>query len=267
MRSNKPNVIYSGSGTPVLLLHSSMSSKVQWYQLMKMMSRDYMMIALDLYGCGETPLPDNPETFSLSDEVELVESLLADLVPLNKPLHLVGHSYGGAVALRYCYKYKDFSRVHSLTLFEPVSFHILSQSEEAYIRSRSAAETTAKFLKEGKLPEAAEYFIDFWSGTGTFTGYPEMIREFFIDTIKSAPLDYKALFEETLTVQDYAQLTLPVCLMAGRESPVESQRIAQLLAANLPNCTMNWINSGHMAPVNQPDLVNPVIDSFIRKNS
>ncbi len=256
-----------GIGTPVVLLHSSLSSKLQWYSLMESMSSDYLVIAVDLYGYGESPFPANKETFGLSDEVTLVESLLAHIIPADEPFHLVGHSYGGAAALRFCYKEeveKQTRRIRSLALFEPVSFHVLQETEEAMAQVDRMVTVINPFVERGEYTAAAEHFVDYWNKPGTFKSYPEVFRKTFSKGAKKLPLDFQALMGEPLSLEDYTKIKCPVCLIAGRQSPLQSRRVSELLADTLTNCQLKWINGDHMAPIYQFEDVNPIIMNFIQ---
>ena len=251
-----------GQGCPILLLHSSMSSKLQWYRLMYHMSHDYHLIAVDLYGYGDSPFPSTNGKFCIDDEIALVDSLLEGVLPPDEPLHLVGHSFGGAVALKYCYSAPE--RFRSLTLYEPVAFHLLAETEEALIKTRHMEQFISQKLEQGDRSTAAEYFIDFWSGKGTFTSVPREIRLTFEQGINKLKLDFRALLGEPLTLEDYKKIDIPVCLMAGRKSPIESRRVSELLAETLPNCKLHMVDGGHMAPVNQGETVNTIIENFIK---
>ncbi|MCP5046618.1 MAG: alpha/beta hydrolase [bacterium] len=255
-----------GSGTPVVLLHSSMSSKLQWYGLMQMMKKDHLMIAIDLYGEGETPWPEKTEGFGLTDEVKLVESLLADIILPDEPVYLVGHSYGGAVALRYAHEYKDRGRIRGMALFEPVSFHLLPESEEALARVRKTQEICRVHLEQGNRYAAAEYFVDRWSGAGTFSGFPESFRETLLKSVDKLHLSRPALMNEPITLEDCKDLILPVLIMVGKETTFEGKRVAELLNGHLSNSTFKWIDGGHMAPIHQALEVNTIIADFIRQN-
>ncbi|UCH92332.1 MAG: alpha/beta hydrolase [Candidatus Aminicenantes bacterium] len=266
MKLFKDNLITMGQGTPVVLLHSSMSSKLQWYRLMQTMSRDHLMIAVDFYGCGGSPFPSNPETFSLGHEIALVESLLEGLIPGGKPFHIVGHSYGGAVGLRFTYKARE--RILSLTLFEPVAFHLLrGTDEEVLAKVIQLQETVNNYIKQNNYAAAAEYFIDYYNETGTFASYPKEMQDLLCVSAKKLPLGFQALVEEALSLEDYRNISIPVCLVTGGQSPINSRRPAELLADYLPNCRCHVVNGGHMVPLTQPELVNPIIESFIRRHS
>lgn len=262
MKLLKDNIISAGKGTPVVLLHSAMSSKLQWYQLMRSLSNDHLVIAVDFSGYGDSPFPIKTENFSLSDEIAFVEPLLNEIIPADEPFHLVGHSYGGAVGLRFCYK--DEKRILSLALFEPVAFHLLDKTDEVLAKVRHHHRIVSNYVEQKNYDAAAKYFVDLWNGPGTFDGYPKEIKEMLSQSVKKLPLGFRALVEEPLCLEDYSKLEVPVCLLAGRQSPIDSRRIAELLARNLPNCQFHWVNGAHMTPLFQPELVNPIIGDFIR---
>lgn len=252
-----------GQGTPVVLLHSAMSSKLQWYFLMRALSKDYLTAAVDFYGCGASPFPAKRDGFSLNDEIELVESLIEGIVPPDEPFHLVGHSYGGAVGLRLCYS--GTRRIRSLTLFEPVAYHLLPETEEVLAEIRSNASIIRDYIEQNNPAGAAEYFIDFWNGAGTFSTYPQEMRDILAQGAKKMPLSFRALMEEPLSLEDYSKIEVPVCLIAGRRSPLSSRRVAELLVNHLPDCRFHWLDTGHMAPITHPQQVNPIIVDFIRQ--
>lgn len=269
MKNQKANVFVKGKGTPIVLLHSSMSSKLQWYSLMECLSQDFLAIAVDLYGYGDSPFPPIKDNFCLSDEIEWVESLLANVIAPDEPFHLVGHSYGGAVGLRYSYRGEEQNqrRILSLALFEPVAFHLLPENEEARQQVLQQKEIINSFMRNNECSAAAEYFIDFWSGTGTFAGFPGIIRKTFLQSIQKLPLDFQALIEEPLSLEDYRKIKQPVCLMVGRQSPFMAQRVSTLLAGYLSDCRLKWMDGGHMSPVYRANEVNAEIEAFIRSVS
>jgi len=106
----------NGKAPPVLLLHSSAASRRQWRSFVEAESVRRRCLAPDLIGYGETA-DRQGRVFSMAQEMEVVDSLRA---LAGGPVHLVGHSYGGAVAAAYAQAHAD--QVLSLTLIEPVLF-------------------------------------------------------------------------------------------------------------------------------------------------
>src|SRR5205814_2736058 len=111
----------------------------------------------------------------LSDELALIEPALARA---GRPLALVGHSYGAALALIAALANPE--RVAALALYEPTLFALLDAERPAPndangIRSVVFSASTA--LDAGKPDVAAERFIDYWMGPGSWIQMPEPRRQ------------------------------------------------------------------------------------------
>ena len=119
-------VTTAGAGAPMVLLHCSGSSAAQWRDLGAILARDFHIAAPDSYGCGSTGAWPGRRPIRLADHAHMV----AEVVRAHGyPVHLVGHSFGGAVALRLALDFPELLR--SLVLIEPVSFQLLRGGEPA----------------------------------------------------------------------------------------------------------------------------------------
>ena len=257
MKASLPAYFSTGAGSAVVLLHCTLSSKNQWRALAGMIEGEHRAIAVDLYGYGETPMPEKREGFTLLDEVELVQALLDRILAPAESCHLVGHSYGGAVALRFCHRYPE--RVKTLTVFEPVAFHLLNRADPGLQPVLAMMSELELLLSQGERAEAAATFLDYWSGPGSFAKFPARVQHDFARRTGKLALDFQALTGTPLTLDDYRELALPVTLIAGRASRTPALRVAQELCRTLPDCRPHWVDTGHMGPVTHPELVNPII--------
>lgn len=251
-----------GDGPAVVLLHSSMGSKSQWRSLTDCMRGTHRLIAIDLHGYGDSAMPECSAGFSLLDEVRLVQSKLAQLLAPGERFDLVGHSFGGGVALRLAYD--DPERVRSLSLCEPTAFHLLDHSDPALQGIRAVAQATHTAIQEGRGPQGTERFIDYWSGTGAYAALAPSRQALLASLLPKVPLDFQALLNDPLRPSDYSRIGVPTCLIAGHHSPDCVHAIIAILAAVLPDQETHRIDAGHMAPLTHPGLVNPLIDGFIR---
>lgn len=261
MKASLPAYYSTGKGSAVVLLHCTLSSKNQWRALSGMLESEHRVIAVDLYGYGETPMPEKRKDFTLLDEVELVQSLVDRLLVPGEPFHLVGHSYGGAVALCFCHRSPE--RIKSLAVFEPVSFHLLEPADPGLEPVHAMMEELDRLLAAGRRAEAAATFLDFWSGPGSFAKFPERVRQDFARRTAKLALDFQALTGAPLTLNDYRELPIPVTLIAGKSSRLPALRVAQELCRVLPDCSMHWVDTGHMGPVTHPELINPIIEASL----
>ncbi len=243
-----------------VLLHSSMSSRSQWSALMAQQESRLHCIAPDLLGYGKAPFPD-PAThaaFSLEHEVQALLATLDGHLQADEPFHLVGHSYGGATALRLARHMPE--RILSLTLFEPVAFHLLAPGNPA--RAEIAA-VIARIDAAASPREGAQAFIDYWNGAGAFAALPEGMQQRFTGLIAKVRLDFVALLGEPATLADMAALDIPTLLLFGRDGPLSTRTVAEELAAALPRVVMRRTPGGHMAPLTHAADVNAVIGAFL----
>jgi len=253
----EPGYFSVGEGPPVVLLHCTLSSKNQWRALSSMLDSSYRVIGVDLYGYGGTPMPDKRDGFTLLDEARLVQSLLDSILPPDQPFHLVGHSYGGAVALALSLYVPG--RVRTLTVFEPVAFHLLDPEDPGLRPVIEMTRELARLMSASLRFEAAATFLDYWSGPGSFAKFPPRVQKDFALRTEKLELDFQALTQTKITLCDYRNLTLPITVIAGRSSRLPALRVAQELFENLPGCPLLWVDTGHMGPVTHPELVNPII--------
>jgi pimeloyl-ACP methyl ester carboxylesterase len=92
-----PYVREVGAGIPVVCIHASASSSGQWRALMERLSDRFRVIAVDLYGSGKTQVWPEGRPMYLDDELVLLRPVFR---AAGESFHLVGHSYGAAVALK-----------------------------------------------------------------------------------------------------------------------------------------------------------------------
>jgi pimeloyl-ACP methyl ester carboxylesterase len=251
-----------GRGRPVVLLHSSMASKGQWRELVERMRRSHRLIAIDLHGYGATPMPDGPRPFRLQHEAELVARVLRVALLPGERFHLVGHSYGAAVALQLA-QWRPRS-LRSLVLYEPMAHHLLPEGHAGRVEIEAVAARLRHLHARGDALQGAEQFIDYWSGAGSFAQLPRPLQLSLAALVPKTLLDFEAVSSERLRACDYARIDVPVCLFSGTLGPRPPRDVLEVLAQCLPHARRHRVDAGHMAPATHGWLVNPVIDCFIR---
>jgi pimeloyl-ACP methyl ester carboxylesterase len=179
--------------------------------------------------------------------------------------HLIGHSFGGAIALKAALSNRG--RLLSLVLYEPVLFSVLlaDAPESAEAREILAVrDETIRSVDQGDLDAAAEQFIDYWSGDGTWAATPENRRQAIAASMRAAKPEEHALFSDPTPLHAFAALDVPTLLLTGTRSKASVRAIARLLTPVLPRVRVEEIDGvGHMAPVTHPERVNPLIERFL----
>ena len=88
--------IERGSGPTILLIHGFGTNTFTWRHVLPDLARDHRVIAVDLKGFGRSDKPLD-EHYSARDQAELLIDLI--LARDLRDLTIIGHSYGGGVAL------------------------------------------------------------------------------------------------------------------------------------------------------------------------
>ncbi len=256
----------AGSGPGVVCLHANASSSSQWRELTDMLAGRYTVVAPDCYGSGKSPPMPSDRMLTLSDEAAFLEPAFASA---GTPFALVAHSYGAAVALIAALARPE--RVQALALYEPTLFAPIDANhpppnDADGIRNTAAAAQAA--LDVGDLDHAAEWFIDFWAGSGTWESIPAASKPAITRSIINIPQWAHALFTEPTPLAAFRALDIPILYMLGARSPESSRAAARLLIPELPRVRVVEFDAlGHMGPVTHPELVNEAIASFLREHA
>ena len=279
----------------ILCLHSSQSSGAQWRALQQALAQICPTAKVhtpSLIGYGREQYDAaHPPThaFRLADEVEALLPILEHRVAAGAlsvdsgafadtngahttastaisrtPFHLVGHSFGGAVALRLARLLSQAGYPPtSVSVYEPVCFHVLPEGSPA----RDEISDVAAQMNRLTSAEATSAFVNYWNQPGYFEALPAKAQQGMIAKQVKVNADFAALLNEPAQLNDYSIIDCPVLLMHGTESPLSSRTVASLLASVLPHCTAVEVASGHMAPLTAPDLVNPTVLEFLRTHT
>jgi pimeloyl-ACP methyl ester carboxylesterase len=231
---------------------------------MELLAPTFGVFAPDLYGAGKSPEWPPDRVISLRDEVALIEPVLAMAQP---PLALVGHSYGAAVALIAALATPG--RFRAIALYEPTLFSVLDadpQPPSAEDDIRTVVREASRAVDAGDHDAAAERFIDYWMGAGSWEQMPAQRKLPIAASVASVGRWGHALLTEPTPLEAFRSLSIPVLYMVGKASPASAQRVARVLTTTLPNVELvEFDGLGHMGPVTHPEVVNPVIARFLRR--
>jgi pimeloyl-ACP methyl ester carboxylesterase len=237
----------------VIALHCSGADAGEWRRLGEALGTSYELIAPEHYGCENVGAWNGEHAFTLADEAARTIALI-DATDL--PVHLVGHSYGGGVALHVALERSD--RIASLTLYEPSAFHLLKQLGDqgatALAEIMGIAGKTGNGVASGDIRAAAAAFVDYWSGQDA------ALQDALIRWTPKAPLDFAALIEEPTPASGYMHLRFPVLIIRGEHAPAPTRLIAEKLPLLLPDTVQEVVaGAGHMGPLTHAAEVNALI--------
>jgi pimeloyl-ACP methyl ester carboxylesterase len=254
----------AGAGPGVVCIHSNASTSAQWRGLIELLAPKFHVLAPDSYGSGKSPEWPSAEVIGLRDEVAFIEPVLARA---GSPLVLVGHSYGAAVALIAALA--DPGRVRALALYEPTLFALLDAEAPPPNEAdgiRDAVARSAVALDRGNRDAAAEQFIDYWMGSGSWQQTPENRKAPIAESVANVRRWAHALLTESTPLAAFRTLDVPVLYMVGKQSTPSAKGVARLLTSALPRVELlEFAELGHMGPITHPGPVNDAIARFIER--
>ena len=249
----------------VIALHCSLGSGRQWTKLTAELGSFCQVIAPDISGYGSGPTPANPP-LTLAEEVEHLAPVIGST---EGPLHLVGHSYGGAIAFKIATTSRFAGRVRSLTLIEPVLPTLLKESRadrRLYDLFAQLADKVFVDLWAGMHLEAVDRFTSYWNGSGPPEQLSGEVRLRMMDCVEKVAYDFAAVLAEENVTSAAAAIGVPTLLLSGGMSPYLTQRIAGRLASLIEGAEAHHFPAGgHMLPLTHARLVNPLISAHISR--
>jgi len=245
-----------GEGPAIVLLHSSLSSNKQWLGLVNLLKNHFTIINIDLLGYGNAEQVVDTIGYNFDVEVERILTSVQSVIG-NDKFHLVGHSCGGAIALKMAVEIPDVPL--SLSLFEPVAFHLFNkESEESKLMTNFTEQID---LRDNE--SAAEAFVDFWNGDGYFKCLPDKAKTLMTLGIDKVRLDFKGIMFEKYKLEQLDNIKVPSLFLFGKYSPKLSQVLSENIILNLPDVESHEIAAGHMAPLSHARLVDSLIADFL----
>lgn len=239
----------------VLLVHSGGFTSRQWRKLGEALAPEYRVLAPDLLGYGASGPWPNGEPFHIGQDLEYLQSLL------DVPVHLVGHSYGGFLALQLALARPEL--VRSIAVYDPVAFGILGgfDNDESGLLRRWEPDA-------GGADEAwLQAFIDWWNGSGAWARLPAETRAAFRAVGWKVFQEVLGLAADRTGRAAYATITAPTLILGGATSPLQERRVVEALGAAIPAARLQLIEgAGHMGPITHAAIVNQAIIEHLRAN-
>jgi pimeloyl-ACP methyl ester carboxylesterase len=255
-----------GKGPPLLLIHGFGASTYTWRHVAPELAKNYRVIAVDLKGFGQSDKPFDGR-YSVYDQAELLAQLIEDKDL--RDLTLLGHSFGGGVALLLALEANQRldGRITRLVLLDsiaypqniPVFFRLLDvplvsqlgvRMVPPLVQTRVALQIA--YFDDSKIdPEEIELYA---APLKTAAGKHAIIHS----ARQIVPEDIAELSERYKTIE------LPTLILWCDHDRIVPLEVGIKLRRTLPNSTLRLIEDcGHMPQEEQPASTLALIKGFI----
>jgi pimeloyl-ACP methyl ester carboxylesterase len=263
------NVIELGEGPPLVFVHGLIERWTQWVEQLSTFADKHRVIAMDLPGFGDSPMP--AEKISISGYARMIEKLL-DVLQLSAAA-FVGHSMGGFTSVELAINFPE--RVQRLVLISPAGLSTYNNSRNLLLvaqmrrfrqivdpyhaRLAAHAELLARRPRlrlldptthivarhADRLP--APFVAEFVRGLGA-PGYIEGMEAIF-------NYDYRDRLGE---------IACPTLIVWGERDAVVTAKDANLYEQLIPNSRkVIFRDTGHMAMIERPMEFNALLEEFL----
>ena len=234
---------YGSGARRALALHCSLAHSGAWKGMSDHLAEPLSMVAFDLPGHGKSAPWDGIE-----DYTSLCARVAASFI--DEPVDLIGHSGGAVAALQLAQDMPE--AVRTLTLIEPVLFAAARDFPE-WVAFNAAMAPYQRALAAGERMLAAEKFTEIW-GTGTPWGDIEQrSRQYMAERIHLIEAGMPGLADDNRGILAEGALEclgMPVMIIIGTDCPAVIPRIAEEIAARLPDVGLAEVpGAGHLLPV------------------
>jgi len=244
----------------VVFVHGFGASSYSWRRITPELP-EYRTVALDLNGFGYTERPHGLEPYTREGQVELIRSVL-DRLGLER-VHLVGHSYGGAIVLTFADLYPE--RLLSLTVVDSARPDYPETRRRTIARWRPALDLYLRLwaLRYGSVRRALEHSV--WDDSqvtpNLVEAYLERLR---IEGAVRAYYGVTAPAPQPREVVRLDRLEMPVLVIWGVEDPLIPIEKGRHATTQVPCHRFVAIpDSGHLPMEEQPEAVVRALRSFL----
>jgi pimeloyl-ACP methyl ester carboxylesterase len=222
----------------------------------------FRCVTTSLLGYGGTVERRTARDPAISHEAEILEMVVRKA---GGRAHLVGHSFGGLVALAVAFRKRV--PLASLVILEAPAPEVLRESGEHrhYRAFRQMTKAYFAAFDRGNA-QAIAAMIDFYGGAGTYASWPSRVRAYAVATTPVNILDWASAYGFAPRSASLAEVQIPALVIWGGASHPAVQRANALLGECLGRAALATIDTAaHFMIATHPDEVARLVAEHVRR--
>ncbi len=256
----------TGTGSPVLLIHGFGSSTYTWKNILPSLARNHRVIAVDMKGFGQSDKPYD-EHYSAFDQAELMAELIEaeDL----RDLTIVGHSFGGGVALALALQADGRlkGRISKLVLIDTIAY-----PQKVPIFFKLLAVPGLSHLSVRMVPASMQVSVALKLAYYDESKITDETLEAYTAPLKTAAGKHAVIHSARQIVPPdleeissrYGTIQLPTLIMWCDHDKIVPMDIGLKLRRTIPNSDFQLVKScGHIPQEEQPEQTLQILEPFL----
>ncbi len=244
-----------------IALHCSLAHSGVWRPIGESLTDLLTVRAFDLPSHGRSP--------DWSGVGDVMDSTVSALLPhLEAPVDLIGHSFGGVVALRLALERPEL--VRSLSLYEPVLIAVAALDDPEEMRwNNTVMDEVERCVDAGDREIAARNFLRALGDGRRWVDLPEEFRRGAVRRIGFVTASRPAVDRDVGgVVSRLKDIAVPTLVMDGVQSPRLIKVVQDGIAQRMPNAhRVSFDGLTHMGPITHPALIAREIRGFLAEVS
>jgi pimeloyl-ACP methyl ester carboxylesterase len=259
IENTRVRYVEAGAGRVVVLIHGNAGSVDDFdFESLGLLCRDYRVIAVDRPGHGKSARPSDADA-NLRYQTGLLHETLSRL-GVTHPV-LVGHSWGGSLALAYAVEYP--TELSAIVLLAPAAYSDggPDQFMRAVLKTPIVGDVSLTmgrviFGQHQLKKELQKAF------------YPESVPEEYLRQASASWLRHKqlrAILEDEYSLdrdlekvsRHYSEISIPVVIVTGdHDKVVSAKQNAYRLKTSITHSQLIELkNTGHQVPQTHPESI------------
>jgi pimeloyl-ACP methyl ester carboxylesterase len=246
----------AGTGPPLMILPGATDDGRWWERQLRDLSGRNTVVVWDAPGCGASS--DPPSDWSLADFADCAASFI-EAIGVG-PVHLLGLSFGGALAIEVFHRHPD--TVRSL---------LLVSAYAGWLGSLGRVETEARVAMGERMPAmAADELVAAWLPTLARPSMTESARARIEQLLReartqSAPTIARALAIDLRPV--LPTVDVPTLVVHGSADVRAPRPVADDLVARIPGAELAVIDdAGHIVNIDAPEQLAAEVGAFLARH-
>lgn len=245
------------SKTPIVLLHAFPVTYEMWQHQIDALSAKHEVYALDLPGFGASPTLR--EEASIASYAHAVLALL-DEQGVEKAV-FGGCSMGGYIVFEIWRQAPK--RVAGMILCD-------TRADADTDATKEARQQSIENVRASGLDQLAEGMIGKVFGETTLNTKTDLVASTKHIILENSPVGVihalQAMASRPDSTEDLPSIKVPVLIIVGSEDKVTPMSAAKRMADELPSAEIVEIpNAGHLSPIEQPEVVNQAMQTFLKQ--
>jgi 3-oxoadipate enol-lactonase len=247
----------TGTGKPLLLLHSGIADHRMWAGQCGEFSRHFQVVMPDFRGYGKSPAPNGPFR-----HYEDIHALIQHLGFTS--VNIAGCSLGGKVAIEMAIAHPEM--ISRLVLIAPGMPGYEYQDKETLAKDA----ILEGLIASGKREEAADMLVDIWvvglkrDREALDSTARALVREMILDNYASVTDKYPETPLAFDRMSRLLEIRAPTLVMIGDSDLPDMQAISQLVADRIPGAQRLLIpGAAHLPNLENPILFNQSVIDFL----